>query len=267
MHFSLRSIICMLIILTILILTSCQNQVDVSSLIDTKEIQSYISYQQCNDGGFADSISLSIIDYNDYYDTYCSLYILDLLDFELSDEQHSRAIDFIEKIDIDTLIGADNNLDMVFFYLRIADILDYKLPEKQFRRIIDYISSLQTADGYFVNSTANRELLSKGELQIEMLGSVNLVSLANIIELGTIYELDIDYNNLARYLDLFLTEKNVDSKNVDSKNVDFNSQFENLQIAAAALLIKTHEIWNIPMNDDSILKVKKLYTNRRAWSP
>ncbi|WP_334196353.1 hypothetical protein, partial [Muricomes intestini] len=91
---------------------------------------------------------------------------------------------------------------------------------------------------------------------------LNLVSLANIIELGTIYELDIDYNNLARYLDLFLTEKNVDSKNVDS-----NSQFENLQIAAAALLIKTHEIWNIPMNDDSILKVKKLYTNRRAWSP
>ena len=235
------------LILAIILLTSCSNHEAIKSTFDAEEILSYVSYQQSDDGGFTEAITLSNINYNDYYDTYCALYVLDLLGYELTDAQHSRALDFINKIDFDALLDSDDNLDIIFFYLRIADFLNYELSEKQLERMLNYITSLQTKDGYFVNSSTRRELLEKGELEIELLSPLNLFTIANIIELSKTYEIKLDYINLLRYLNLFLDEKHVDDSVIT-------------QVAAIALIIDAQELWELHIDESNSEEIRKLYT-------
>jgi len=248
---NLRQSIFILLVLVILALTSCNKQVTSNSSFDADEILNYMSYQQSDDGGFADQISLSIISYIDYYDTYCALYVLDIIGYELTDSQHAKTLGFIEKIDFNALLDIEDNLDIVFFSLRIANMLNYELREKDLERMHDYIASLQTQDGYFVNSLARKELYNKGELEIELLSSINLFSIANIIELSKTYDIDLDYENLAAYLKLFLNEETMDST----------------RIAAIALLIKAEDLWGFHIDESTIADIKKLYTEAIMGNP
>ena len=129
----------------IIMLSSCKNDETIFNdeanpyiTINTEEISDYMKYQQCDHGGFADKISLSIINYLDFYDTYASLYSLELCDYKLSDDEHTRAVGFLEKINVNEKLNYFDELDEAFFYLRIADFLQYSLPDEELQIVYDY---------------------------------------------------------------------------------------------------------------------------------
>lgn len=230
-------------------LSSCSNKIIPDLDIDTKEINEYMKYQQCDDNGFADTISLSIIDYYDYYDTYCSLYTLELCGYQLTEAEYTRAVEFLDKINIKELINNEDNLDKVFFYLRISDFLQYTIPDDQLHIAYDYISKLQMKEGFFATSLSDKASIEKGELKLESLSGVDLFNISNILEVSKTHNIKINELNIVNYLKQLVL--NNDGHDPAQPNL--------IQVSALALLIKAQTLWSNLEVDIDLSNANKIY--------
>ena len=236
--------------ISILILIGCQNRKSLDIHINYENILNYLSYQQMADGGFSDDISLSIVQFIDYHDTFMSLHILQLVDYELTNEEKTRTHQFLDRTDIKDLIY--DELMKVLLYLEIVNMVEYPICEESLSKLLYHIAFLQTDIGYFVQSREERILL-ENELLTDGSGpfsGFNLSYISMVLALGISYEIDFEFASLFEYLILYLSE--------DIK-IDFNLS-NTSQIAAAAIIVRLLDISPGFIDIDVIETIRKLYS-------
>lgn len=183
--------------------------------IDSEEITEYLSYQHCTDGGFADNIHPSVIDFTDLYDTYCALHILDMLDAPIP--MYDRCIGFVQKISCQDLIQRDT-FDDIFYYLMIAHYLDYQVPEEQMNILLDYITSLQTEEGA-IKPNQDFSKIGGNVDYSNIYDPLYLMAATHFVELSQFYQIEINFTLFINYLQSFPLMEMETSSSIDAISV------------------------------------------------
>lgn len=231
----------LVLLLILLFSTACQSKTPSVPVIQTSSLSDYLSYQQCEDGGFAQSIHPSIIAFTDLYDTYCALHILNMLDTPIPRQEH--CIKFIQKVNCQDLILKDD-FDEVFYYLMVAHYLNYEIPEQDFALLSNYIISLQTDEGAIKPNQDFTKIGGNVDYN-NIYSSFYLMAVTHFVELSHFYTFDIDSDALINYLKTF-------------SYMDIDSS---LAMTAASVLIEANQVWPANAQTLDLSFLQTLYTS------